>query len=170
MTQIEERLKAGVTFVPAVVCYLKKGDKVLLGLRKEVSLKLGENKIGGIGGKVGDHPEYQNETPEEALAREVLEEIKVRIKIVKKMGRVRFIYVDKPKWQQDVSVYVVEEWEGEPQETVAIQPLWFDTEALPTDRMWYDNSYWVPRVLAGEQVDAIFLLDDDGKVLEYVFQ
>lgn len=170
MSEIQIRLKQGVVFVPAVVCYFKKGNKVLLGLRKKVSLGLGENLIAGIGGKVGDHPEFQNETPEEALIREVQEEIGVTVKSFIKMGRVRFIYPDRPKWQQDVQVYVVEDWDGVPQETDAMQPLWFDVADLPTSRMWDDNAYWVPKVLAGEYVDAIFLLGNDSNVIECVFE
>lgn len=169
MSEIQNRLKQGIAFVPAVVCYFKKGDKVLFGLRNKVSLGLGENLISGIGGKVGDHTEFQNETPEEALIREVQEEIGVTITSFKRMGRVRFIYPDKPKWQQDVQAYIVEEWNGDPQETDAMQPLWFDIANLPKSIMWNDNAYWVPKVLAGEQVDVIFLLGNDNKVIEYVF-
>lgn len=98
------------------------------------------------------------------------EEIGVTVKSFIKMGRVRFIYPDRPKWQQDVQVYVVEDWDGVPQETDAMQPLWFDVADLPTSRMWDDNAYWVPKVLAGEYVDAIFLLGNDSNVIECVFE
>ncbi len=170
MSEIQNKLKQGVVFVPAVVCYFKKDDEVLLGLRKKVSLGLGENLIAGIGGKIGDQLEFQDETPEEALIREVKEEIGVTITQFKKVGRVRFIYQDKPKWQQDVQVYIVEGWKGDPQETDFVKPLWFSITQLPTSKMWEDNTYWIPKVLAGENVDAIFLLDNDGKVIEYIFE
>jgi 8-oxo-dGTP diphosphatase len=170
MSKIDEHLKTGSAFVPAVVCYFKKGDKVLLGIRKRVSLGLGKNLIAGIGGKVGDKPEYQDETLEEALAREVMEEISVRIVGFRRVGRVRFIWPDKPKWQQEVIVFIVDNWEGEPQETEAMKPMWFSITSLPVSRMWDDNAYWVPKVLAGEHVNATFLYGKEGKVIDSVFE
>jgi len=156
-----------IVFTPAVVCYLTDGSKVLLGLRKRVSFGLGENLISGIGGKVGDKPEYRNETPLEALRREVLEEIGVTIGNTTERGKVRFIFPHKPKWNQEVTVYVVETWVGDPFETEDIKPMWFDADALPKDRMWDDNSYWIPAVLSGECVDGVFLFDENNKVKEY---
>lgn len=169
MGEIERHLSSGIVFVPAVVCFLRRGDEILLGLRKKVSLGLGENLIAGIGGKVGDKPEYQNETPEQALAREVLEEIRVTIRVYRRLGRVRFIFPHKPKWNQDVWVYVVYEWEGEPQETETTKPLRFDPKRLPTSQMWPDNLYWVQRAANGEKIGTItFLYDENGRVVEHI--
>ena len=169
MNKIKAHLASGINFTPAVVCYLIKGDKVILGFRKRVSLGLGENLISGIGGKVGDKEELANETLEEALRREVLEEIGVSITSFRKMGRLRFIHPHKPKWNQDVIAYVIDSWDGEPQETDDINPMEFEIANLPTDRMWDDNQYWVPQILAGQQVEAIFLFDETNKVIEHVF-
>ncbi len=52
-----------VTFTPSVVGYLREGGRVCLGVRKKVSLGLGENLVAGIGGRVGDTPEVKSETP-----------------------------------------------------------------------------------------------------------
>lgn len=170
MNQIQKHLASDIAFTKAVVCYLKKGNKVLLGLRKRVSLGLGENLISGIGGKVGDTLQNQYESLEQALEREVLEEIGVSIKVFRKMGRVKFIFPHKLKWNQDVLVYVVESWEGEPTETQDIKPLWFDVDQLPFSKMWDDNRFWVPEVLKGKEVDAVFLYDEDNsRVLESAF-
>ncbi len=169
MSEIERYLNKGINFVPVVVCYLVKGDKVILGLRKRVSLGLGENLISGIGGKVGDKEEWKDETPEQALEREVFEEIGVKIKSFKKTGRVRFIFPHKPLWNQDVSVYIVDSWYGTPVETTDMKPIEFDRDMLPSTRMWNDNQYWVPLVLSGHSVDAVFLYDENNKVKEHVF-
>jgi len=169
MKQIAAYLSSEITFVPAVVGYLKRGDQVVLGLRKKVSFGLGENLIAGIGGKVGDSSDIEDETHEEALAREVSEEIDVKVIKYRKMGRVRFLFPHKPKWNQDVLIYVIDEWEGEPRETAVIKPIWFGIADLPTSQMWDDNAYWVPKILHGEQIDAVFLYADDNKVAEHVF-
>lgn len=171
MVSIKQYLgSGGVVFVPAVVCYLVKDGKVLLGRRKEVSLGLGKGLISGIGGKVGDKPEFADETYEQALVRELREEIGVAARRWRKVGQIRFLFPHKPKWNQEVTAYIVEDWEGEPQETDAIQPLWFDLGQLPAEKMWHDNQFWVPRVLAGESVQATFLYGGDGKVWEYYFE
>ena len=169
MKQLKSYLKSEIFFSPAVVCYLKKGNHVLLGLRKKVSLGLGENLIAGIGGKVGDSPGFEDETHEEALIREVHEEIEIQVLKYRRMGRVRFLFPHKPQWNQDVQVYVVNEWKGEPQETDVIKPIWVEVGDLPISQMWDDNTYWVPKVLLGEYVDAIFLYADDNKVIEQIF-
>jgi 8-oxo-dGTP diphosphatase len=163
-------LTEGVVFTPAVVCYLVRDGKVLLGLRKRVSWGMGENLIAGIGGKVGDKAEFSNETCLGALGREVIEEIGVKIGRVKEAGEVKFIFPHKPRWNQDVYVYVVETWDGEPTETEDIAPMWFDVLSLPRDRMWDDNAYWVPKVLAGGCVNATFLFDENNKVLEHILE
>ena len=167
-----DKFLASVTFTPAVVGYLRDGDRVCLGIRKKVSSGLGENLIAGIGGKVGDSLEIRNETPASAMDREALEEIGVDILEKQEMGRVRFVFSHKPpdsKWNQDVTIYSVTKWQGMPSETESIKPVWFDLGELPWERMWADNEYWLPKVLSGQRVDAVFLYRDDNKVAEYRF-
>lgn len=172
MKTIDEFL-ASVTFTAAVVGYLRDGDRVCLGLRKKVSAGLGENLIAGIGGKVGDSLEIQNESSDQAMNREVSEEIRVTVLAKQEMGRVRFIFAHKPPdspWNQDVTIYSITKWEGLPCETESIKPLWFDIGEIPWERMWEDNDYWLPKVLSGQRVDAIFLFSDDNQIAEYRFE
>jgi len=91
-----DKFLTSVTFTPAVVGYLRDGGRVCLGVRKKVSSGLGENLIAGIGGKVGDSLEIQNETSDKAMDREVSEEIGVKVLEKQQMGRVRFIFSHKP--------------------------------------------------------------------------
>ncbi|HEX2994411.1 MAG TPA: NUDIX domain-containing protein [Anaerolineales bacterium] len=168
-----DEILISVTFTQAVVGFLRDGNRICLGIRKKVSSGLGENLIAGIGGKVGDAPEIQDETPASAMDREANEEIGIRILEKQDMGRVRFIFTHKPldsKWNQDVTIYSITKWEGAPSETESIQPVWFDLDGLPWERMWADNEYWLPRVLAGQHVDAVFLYSDDNKVADYRFE
>ena len=167
-----DRHLALVTFTPAVVGYLRDGDEVCLGVRKRVSSGLGENLLAGIGGKIGDSPEFQNETPDETMDREAREEIGVILLEKQVMGRVRFIFTHKPpdsQWNQDVRIYSITMWEGEPAETESTRPEWFNMGQIPWERMWYDNKYWLPRVLSGQSVDAVFLFSDDNKITAYRF-
>lgn len=169
MKTIVNWLTEDVVLKPAVVGFVQRDGEVLLGLRKKVSLGLGQNLIGGIGGKIGDDPAYADETVEQALVREFGEEINIRPLALEYRGRVRFIFPAKPKWNQDVAIYTIDDWENEPSETDVIKPLWFAQNKLPLEEMWVDNRYWVPQVLAGETINAVFLYGEDNKPAEYTF-
>lgn len=152
-------------FTRAVVCYFINNDQVLLIHRKKVTDGLGQDTVSGIGGKIGDIPEFENETPEQALVRECQEEIGLTPTQFRNQGRVRFIWETKPNWNMDIDVFVVTEWMGEPTETEVAKPVWHPINKLPLDLMWDDNQYWVPEVLAKEPIDAIYLYGPDHKVI-----
>lgn len=168
MSQIETYLEKAEPLQPAVVCYLVTDNKVLLGERYQSSMALGIGKVAGFGGKVRDTEETKKETDEEGLEREVLEETRVKIIDYHKVGRVRFLWPHKPKWNQDVTIYLVTKWEGEPEFVESMIPEWFDKDKLPKDRMWEDNLLWVPKVLAGNQVDMVFLYDENEHIIEVI--
>ena len=48
-----------------------------------------------------------------------------------------------------------------PPQTAEIIPHWFPVSALPLERMRDDGRYWLPRVLAGERLRAVFTYADD---------
>jgi ADP-ribose pyrophosphatase YjhB (NUDIX family) len=153
--------------MPAVVCYLIKDNKITLGLRKRVSFGLGENLISGIGGKVGDVTGLENETFDEALFREVKEEIDVEITTFKKVAEIKFLFPNKTKWNQYVIAYLISDWKGEPKETESIKPLTYNYNEIPFDRMWADNKDWLPLVLEDKEVEAIFMYNDtNDKIVE----
>lgn len=164
MPTIEEMLEQDPKFIPATVGFFVKDDKILLGRRKNT--KLGQDIYSGVGGKVGDHEEFKDETHEEGFIREVQEEFGVTPTKMKRAGRVRFIYPTASKWQMDVVIFLVEEWSGEIIETDAMKPVWFDQNALPHENMWGDNMYWIPKILAGEKVDFAFVFDDQSNLLD----
>ena len=149
----------------AVVAFLVEGDRVLLGHRKRVSNGLGQDLISGIGGKL-----EENETNEEALIREIKEEIEVEVVGYREMGRIKFYFPHKPAWNQDVIIYIVDKWEGEPNETTDIKPEWFDKNEIPADKMWKDNSYWLGHVLSGKKVNAEFIHDESGNIDDYILE
>jgi 8-oxo-dGTP diphosphatase len=152
-------------FVRSVVGYCQKNDQVLLGVRKKVSFGLGKQLIAGIGGKV-----EPNETDAMALEREILEEVGIKITAYREMGQVSYLFPHKPKWSQSVRIFVVDAWDGEPQETDVIQPIWFPADALPAKRMWPDNLLTIPLVLSGKNIRGKFLYKEDGTIEEYMLE
>lgn len=163
---IENYLKTDPVLTRAVVGFLLIDDKqVILGLRKKVSFGLGANLISGIGGKVGDVEGLENETVDEALKREVREEVGLSITGYQKVAEITFLFPQKPKWNQFVVAYLVNKWHGELTETDVIKPVLFEQDQLPVDSMWDDNRYWVPLVLLGKQLKATFLYGPDNKTV-----
>lgn len=169
MSQIQYYLETKPYLIPAVVCFPIKGNEVLLMHRIKTSSGLGQDLVSGIGGKVGDLAEFANETHEEALLREVEEEVGIVPTNYRNMGRVRFLWAAKPKWNMDVQIFIVEAWTGEPINTDVAQPVWHKVKNLPKENMWEDNLHWVPKVLAGANIDAVFLYDELGKLADFEF-
>ena len=101
--------------------------------------------------------EFSQETSREALIREVKEEIDVTIDAFHNTGKVRFLFPHKPKWNQDVDIFIVKTWTGIPKETEVIQPMWFNINTLPFSQMWNDAPYWIPLLLEGKVISATFL-------------
>jgi 8-oxo-dGTP diphosphatase len=127
-----------------------RGREVLLGHKKT---GLGLGKIVGLGGHV-----EPGESPAEAAAREVKEEsgLHVPVGALSELAHVTFLFPARPSWDMDVVVFASDAWSGEAAETEEIRPEWFPVTALPFDGMWEDARHWLPRVLAGERLSAIF--------------
>lgn len=143
---------------PRTLTFLLRNNKVLLGLKKK---GFGKGYYLGIGGKV-----EQNETIEEGAKREIKEEILVDVKVIQPMGTLDFYFphIKDESWNQQVYIFIVKQWEGEPTETKEIKPIWFDKTKIPLNLMWDDDRYWFEKVLQGKKVKAEFTFDKKLKV------
>ena len=132
---------------------------MLLAMKKR---GFGVGKWNGVGGKVAT-----GESVPEAIIREASEEIGVRIAApeAKPRARLRFYFDGKPEWNQECHVFVAKKWQGEPKESDEMKPRWFPIAKLPLEKMWVDDPLWLPRVLAGESLEAEFCFNSDGTVL-----
>lgn len=129
--------------------------QVLLG-RKKTGLGLGN--VVGLGGKL-----EAGESALQAIVREVAEEsgLIVAPGDLNEKGYLRYRFPTKESWSQDSTVFVTRVFQGEPVETEEISPAWYDLDALPLEKMWDDARYWLPRVLAGEEIRASFTFAED---------
>lgn len=143
----------------ATLCFLVDGDEVLLAMKKR---GFGMGKWNGVGGKVGE-----NETIEEAASRETLEEVGVTPKTLKRLATINFYFPSPTHPGQQVFVFLVEDWEGEPEESEEMAPKWFKFTEIPYDTMWQDDIHWLPLVLAGKTMEAEFLFDENDQLLEH---
>lgn len=117
----------------------------------------------GVGGKVGDK---QKETIEEAARREAKEEIGVDIASFIKVAELDFYFVNNPAWDQKVHVFFAEEWSGEPIESDEMNPKWFSVLEIPYQKMWPDDEFWLPEVLKGNLIKAVFKFGENDVILE----
>ena len=139
---------------------LIKDQKILLAMKKR---GFGAGKWNGVGGK----PET-DETIEQTAIRECQEEIGVVPKNLKLVATLNF-YFSKAKtdWNQQVFVYLCEEWAGEPTETEEMKPAWFSVADIPYESMWPDDRYWLPEVLKGNTVEAEFSFDENDNIVSH---
>ncbi len=101
----------------ATLSFLVRGKKVLLAMKKR---GFGVDFWNGVGGKVAPR-----ESISSAAERETFEEIGIKIVEAKQVGLLHFYFPEDPRkkdWNQDVHVFLISKWMGEPEETEEMRP------------------------------------------------
>jgi 8-oxo-dGTP diphosphatase/2-hydroxy-dATP diphosphatase len=134
-------------------------NSIFLAMKKR---GFGAGRWNGYGGK----PE-KNETIEDTAIRETVEESGVTPMKLNKVAIVNFHFPkDRQKFDQQTHIYICKDWTGEPTETEEMKPQKFNIEDIPYDDMWPDDRYWLPKVLAGESIEADFYFGDNDRILK----
>jgi len=156
----------------ASLCLLLKENKeskeILLAMKKR---GFGKGRWNGVGGKID--PKKGDKDIVDAAVRETEEEIGVKIKSLNKVAVMDFRFPEVPKekdYDQQVHVFLVGDWEGEPIETEEMAPKWFKVNEIPFDEMWDDDKYWLPHVLENRKLKAKFAFDKKDKIVEQVIE
>lgn len=136
----------------ATLIFVVHAGKVLLIKKKR---GLGAGKINGPGGKLDI-----GETAQQCAHREIHEELCIQVRDSRKVGRLRFQFID--GYSIDVHVFITEDFVGKPTETEEAVPLWFAPDDIPYDDMWADDRLWLPQVLSGQTVDGRFIFAKDA--------
>lgn len=137
------------------ICLVVKNNRILLALKKR---GFGKGKWNGTGGKP-----VPGETPPETAIRETEEEIRIVPRNLRHVANLHFRIDGIPEIY--VYVFITKAFKGTPAETEEMVPQWFTFAEIPYDKMWNDDQYWLPKVLAGNFVCAEFHFDSQNKVI-----
>lgn len=139
------------------LCFLVKEQEILLGMKKT---GFGQGKYNGFGGKIKN-----NETVLEGAVRELEEEsgIQVEKEQLEHVGFIDFIFPANHELRHDVHIFLAHTWQGEPVETEEMKPQWFSISEIPYHKMWQDDIYWLPKVLAGNKINGKVVFADNNE-------
>lgn len=140
------------------LCIIRRGEHVLLGLKKR---GFGAGRWNGFGGKVNP-----NEAITEATRREVTEEAGVVVHDLTPHGTLTFTFADQDD-ELEVHVFSTDAFTGEPTESDEMRPAWFPLTAIPYSGMWADDSHWLPLLLAGKQFQGTFHFQGTDTLLKH---
>ena len=151
-------------FDVAVTYILRDHDGVTEVLLGEKLRGLGVGHIVGPGGKV-----EAGETPEEAAAREVQEEVGLIIEpgALTALARIRYPFVNREALSQRSFVFSARVFSGDLQGSGEIAASWWPVATIPYERMWSDAKLWLPRALSGEFIDATIVMGESNEVLSH---
>jgi 8-oxo-dGTP diphosphatase len=135
----------------AVLCYVFDRDQVLL-INKKTGL--GQGKVNAPGGRI-----EASESPEQAVVRELEEEVLITPTNFYRAGELSFIFTD--GYSLHGHVYFAQGYRGQPAATAEADPFWVKVEEIPYGNMWEDDELWLPLALEGSFVTCRFIFDGD---------
>jgi 8-oxo-dGTP pyrophosphatase MutT (NUDIX family) len=139
----------------------EKGEKrYLLAMKKR---GFGEGKWNGPGGKFDQSKGDKNLI--DTAIRETKEEIALTIENPEEIATLSFEFPHKLEWSQEVYVYIVKTWQGEPVESEEMKPKWFQEKNIPYEQMWEADKFWLPYVIRGKKFKARFIYNEENKVV-----
>lgn len=142
----------------ATLLFVIEDNRVLLIHKKR---GLGAGNINGPGGRL-----EPGETPLAAAVREVQEELCITPREIEYSGELFFQFID--GLSIHCTVFRAAAYDGEPQETDEAIPLWTDLDKIPYERMWEDDRYWIPLMIARTPFNGYFVFDGEH-MLDYRF-
>jgi aminoglycoside phosphotransferase (APT) family kinase protein/8-oxo-dGTP pyrophosphatase MutT (NUDIX family) len=143
------------------VCYLRRDGQVLLQLKAEG--RFGGGLWNAPGGKI-----EAGESPADATVREMREETGLTVRDLFEHGTLTFFFGETAEPDYTVHIFSTSAFGG------ALQPNdegpleWHPEAALPYERMWPDDTVWLPHLLAGHRFHGEFRLSSDlTRVIEH---
>ena len=130
-------LKAGMGMRLTTLCYVEKNGCYLMMHRIKKNHDENQGKWIGIGGHL-----EENESPEECIVREAMEETGLRIHSLKLRGILTFIL---PEWGNELTFLFTAEAEGEVPDSCAEGVLkWIPKEEVLSLNLWEGDRCFLP--------------------------
>lgn len=113
----------------------------------------------GFGGKVEKY-----ETIGEAAVRETFEEAGIEALDPQEIGTIDF----HTHQDEEIRVHVFKaiKFSGQISESEEMRPQWFALDKIPYHKMWADDSYWLPLLIADKKFKARFIFDRADHIAE----
>ncbi|MDD3083602.1 MAG: NUDIX domain-containing protein [Candidatus ainarchaeum sp.] len=143
--------------------FLADKKNVLLAMKKK---GFGSGKWNGYGGKV-----EKGETILKAAIRELKEEsgIEAKEKELEFVGKISFVFLEKPEWNQDVHIFLIKEIR-KAIETEEMKPKIFKKNNLPFKQMWDGDKHWIPIILEKKEIIAKLEFVGKGVFKKIIFE
>ena len=135
----------------AVLCFIRKGEEMLLILKKR---GLGGGKVNAPGGRI-----EPGELPCDAAIRETQEEVGLTPHNPREVGELHFQFVD--GYSLHCRVFVAHGCDGTAIETDEAVPRWTRVDAVPYHEMWADDRLWLPLLIADQPFRGYFVFDNE---------
>lgn len=141
-----------------VMIYLEKNDKFLMLHRTKKEKDINKNKYIGVGGHV-----EENETPNQAVVREVKEETGLDLISFTKSGIVYFILNG---YKEEMHIYLSNDFKGEIIECNEGDLYWVNKKDIYSLELWEGDRYFLNKILNGEKDYIISLYYQDDKLIQ----
>ena len=129
----------------ATLLFVVRDGNVLLIRKKRGA---GAGVISAPGGRLD-----LGETAIQAAIRETREELCIEPLGIVHRGDLRLSHQEHgDDYSLFCSVFVANDYVGTPTETAEAVPLWFAVNAVPYEKMWAEDRYWLPEVLENANV------------------
>ncbi|MDY3946613.1 MAG: NUDIX domain-containing protein [Ezakiella sp.] len=148
------------------IIYIKDrdSDKFLFLYRNKKKNDSNHGKYIGFGGKI-----EEGESPEECIAREVNEELGIKLIDYQYRGLVSYIYLDE-NYKDLMYVYTGTSYEGEPISTTEGELAIISESELYSLPHWKSDELFIGKALNFIDFGEIEIYFDDGKLLSYSFK
>jgi 8-oxo-dGTP diphosphatase len=150
-------------YTQATLCFPIKGDEVLLAEKQK---KIGAGYLNGFGGKAEEIDVDIYDTN----FREVNEEIKIRVRTVRKMGKIKF---HNPSTENNlkhmmVHIFISTDWDGKPTETDEMKKIaWYKIKDLDYEKFLSADRLFIPQILAGKCMKGWVEYNDDWSIKDH---
>lgn len=145
------------------ICFPINDKGILLAMKLT---GFGAGNYNGFGGKFDR--EQGDIIIEDTAVRELAEEstLTATVADLDKRAIIDFFFPANPLFNQRVHVYFLNRWTGIPQRTKEMAPELFKVEEIPYKKMWDSDRTWLPYLLEGRKIYAIFNWKNDNKTVD----